>query len=141
MSEHADDSLVGLHLRWGWWSLLTFMCLGLVLESLHGFKVAWYLAHSHETRRLMFTLAHAHGTLLALVHIAFAATLGLRPVKARRGASVALRVSSILLPLGFFAGGIVLHGGDPNLGILLAPLGAFALLGATALTATSLGRS
>ena len=40
------------HLRFGWWSLLVFATLGLVLESLHGFKVRAYLDVSNETRRL-----------------------------------------------------------------------------------------
>src|SRR4051794_6786004 len=59
------------HLRFGWWSLLLFLTLGMVLEGLHGFKVAWYLNVSTQTRRLLWTLAHAHGTALGLVHIAF----------------------------------------------------------------------
>ncbi|NIM42420.1 MAG: hypothetical protein GTN84_14715, partial [Hydrogenophaga sp.] len=32
------------HLRFGWWSLLVFLCLGAVLESMHGFKVQFYVA-------------------------------------------------------------------------------------------------
>ena len=55
------------HIRFGWWSLLVFASAGLVLESLHGFKVRAYLDTSNETRRLMWTLAHAHGTLLVPV--------------------------------------------------------------------------
>ena len=31
------------HLRIGWWSLLCFATVGLVLEMLHGFKVRAYL--------------------------------------------------------------------------------------------------
>ncbi|HEY8174006.1 MAG TPA: hypothetical protein VIH21_13040, partial [Dehalococcoidia bacterium] len=56
------------HLRFGWWSLFVFATLGLTLEALHGFKVRAYLDVSNDTRRLMWTLAHAHGTLLGLVH-------------------------------------------------------------------------
>jgi len=63
-----------LHLRVGWWSLLVFLTLGLVLEALHGFKLGWYLDVSNQTRPLMWTQAHAHGTLLAMVNIAFALT-------------------------------------------------------------------
>jgi len=63
------------HLRIGWWSLLCFATVGLVLEMLHGFKVRAYLDVSNETRRLMWTLAHAHGTLLSLVHVIFGLTL------------------------------------------------------------------
>ena len=31
------------HLRLGWWSLFIFATAGLVLESLHGFKIRAYL--------------------------------------------------------------------------------------------------
>src|SRR5213076_1386111 len=58
------------NLRFGWWSLLIFLLFGGALETLHGFKIGWYLDVGNEMRRLMFTLAHAHGTLLALVNIA-----------------------------------------------------------------------
>src|SRR5438132_2421685 len=63
------------HLRFGWWSLLAFATFGLVLESLHGFKVGAYLDVSNETRRLMWTLAHAHGSLLGLAHVVFAVSV------------------------------------------------------------------
>src|ERR671931_989136 len=57
------------NLRFGWWSLLVFLSLGGALETLHGFKIGWYVGVGNEMRRLMFTLAHAHGTALALVNI------------------------------------------------------------------------
>src|SRR2546423_2621280 len=57
------------NLRFGWWSLLVFLSLGGLLETLHGFKIGWYVDVGNEMRRLMFTLAHAHGTALALVNI------------------------------------------------------------------------
>ena len=63
------------HLLTGWTSLLVFALLGGVLEAMHGFKVDWYLAVGNETQRLLWRLAHAHGTFLSLVHVAFAATL------------------------------------------------------------------
>src|SRR4029078_9171068 len=63
------------HLRFGWWALLVYLCMGIVLEALRAFKVWWYLDVANETRRLMWTLGHAHGTLLALINLAFAATL------------------------------------------------------------------
>jgi hypothetical protein len=100
-----------------------------VLETLHGFKLGWYLDVGQEMRRLMFTLAHAHGTLLALVNIA--AGLTMRAVKGfelTQGASRSLLWGAVLLPAGFFLGGLVIHGGDPGLGILLAPVGALLLL-------------
>ena len=119
------------HLRFGWWSLLLFATLGLVLESLHGFKVRAYLDVSNETRRLMWTLAHAHGTLLAVVHIVFGLTLraGSAPVLAnQRLISTSLYAASVLLPGGFFLGGVVFYAGDPGVGVLLVPAGAVLLL-------------
>jgi hypothetical protein len=58
------------HLRFGWWALFISLVVGVFLETLHGFKLGWYLDVNNDMRRLMFTLAHAHGALLALVNIA-----------------------------------------------------------------------
>lgn len=130
----------GLHLKFGWWSLLFFLTLGVVLEGLHGFKVGWYLDVDQEVRRLMFTLAHAHGALLALVHIAFAATLHV----ARPGgwsavfASRALVIASVLLPAGFLLGGFGISGGDPGPGVVFVPLGALSLFFAVGLAGWSI---
>jgi len=126
------------HLRFGWGALLLFLTLGIVLEAFHGLKVGFYLDTTSETRRLMWTLAHAHGTLLGLVHLCFAFSLPhltgweTRP---RTMASALLCAAGILLPGGFFLGGIKIYGGDPGLGILLVPLGALLLLAAILLTA------
>ena len=90
------------HLRFGWWSLLFFLTLGMLLEAMHGLKVGWYLDVSNSTRRLMWTLSHAHGTLLALVNIAFAATLALLPgqaARSRRLVSPCLMGATLLLDL------------------------------------------
>lgn len=130
--------LVRCHIRFGWWSLFVFATLGLLLESLHGFKVGAYLNVSNETRRLMWTLGHAHGSMLALVHVAWAFTLRTFPDIDMPNATLvsrALRASSVLLPGGFFLGGAVFYGGDPGLGILLVPVGAVCLLYAVASTA------
>jgi peptidoglycan/LPS O-acetylase OafA/YrhL len=132
------DGLVDRHLRAGWRALLVFVPLGLILEALHGFKVRWYLDVSNETRRLMWTLAHAHGTLLALLNIAFAATLALRPARHPRRralASACLLGATVALPAGFLLGGLVIHDGDPGLGIVLVPAGGALLMAAVALTA------
>lgn len=134
----GSGSLVGLHMRFGWWSLLGFMVLGTVLEAMHGFKVGWYLDVGNETRRLMWTLAHAHGVLLSLVHIAFAAAVTVAPTwsgGAPRLASSALMTASLLMPLGFLLGGVFIYGGDPGLGVFLVPVGALALFLAVFLTA------
>jgi len=119
------------HLRFGWWSLLGFLLLGFVLEIFHALKIGWYLNVAYETRRMMFILAHTHGTLLALVNIAYAATLHMVPEiaeRAGRTVSHSLIAATLLLPGGFFLGGIVLHGGDPGLGVLLVPIGALLLI-------------
>ena len=126
------------HLRFGWWSLLWFLILGFVLELLHGFKTGLYLDVSNETRRLMWTLAHAHGALLGLVHILYALCLRLFPdlaVGSRRPISLSLIGASVLLPGGFFLGGINIYGGDPGLGILTVPVGATLLVIAVFLVA------
>lgn len=126
------------HLRFGWWSLLCFLTLGIVLETLHGFKVGWYLDVANETRRFMWTLAHAHGVLLSLVNLAFAVTLphlSSDTLRLARPASPCLMGATLCLPGGFFLGGVVIHGGDPGLGILLVPVGALLLFVAVLLTA------
>ena len=118
------------HLRFGWWSLLLFATLGLVLESLQGLKVRAYLDVSNETRRLMWTLAHAHGTLLAIVHVIFALTWRSAPASlpSPRLISASLIAASVLLPGGFFFGGVTFYSGDPGVGVLLVPIGGVLLL-------------
>jgi hypothetical protein len=146
MSRPSKPALPGVeranrNLRFGWWSLLVFLSLGGVLETLHGFKIGWYVDVGNETRRLMFTLAHAHGTLLALVNIA--AGLTVRMVERftlRPSVSFALIWAAILLPAGFFLGGIVIYGGDPGLGVWLVPIGAALLFYSIARIALDLSR-
>jgi len=119
------------HLRFGWWSLLLFATFGLVLESLQGFKVRAYLDASNDTRRLMWTLAHAHGTLLGVIHVIFGLTInpvGIDRARHLQLISSCLIGASILLPGGFFLGGVTFYGGDPGLGVLLVPAGALLLL-------------
>lgn len=126
------------HLRIGWVGLLIFLTLGIVLETLHGFKVGYYLDVPNQTRRFMWTLAHAHGTLLGLVNLAFAFTCHALPAwapKDRSFASICLLGATILMPMGFFLGGIVIYGGDPGIGIFLLPVGAIMLLMAVFKTA------
>jgi len=134
---HSSDR----NLRFGWWSLLVFLSLGGGLETLHGFKIGWYVDVGNEMRRLMFTLAHAHGTLLALLNIA--AGLTARSVKRfalRPSISFALIWAAILLPAGFFLGGVVTYGGDPGLGVWLVPIGALLLFYSIARIALDLSR-
>jgi hypothetical protein len=130
------------NLRFGWWSLLVFLSLGGGLEILHGFKIGWYMDVGNEMRRLMFTLAHAHGTALALVNIAAGLT-----ARAVKGFELPARISfsliwaGILFPVGFFLGGIVTYGGDPGLGIWLVPVAALLLFYSVGWIALRLSRS
>lgn len=126
------------HLRFGWWSLLVFLALGLALETLHGFKVGFYLDVANSTRRLMWTLAHAHGALLGLIHVVFGLSLRAAPdsVPPRLALlSRALVGAGVLLPGGFFLGGVTFYAGDPGVGIALVPVGAVLLLLAVLLAA------
>jgi hypothetical protein len=139
----ATRSRVHLHLLVGWWSLFVFSALGLALETMHGLKVQAYLNVSNETRRLMWTLAHAHGSLVGLVHIAFAVSLPALPgLSAPRQQTVsrALVGATILLPGGFFLGGVRFYAGDPGIGVALVPVGAAFLLLATFLVARAVAR-
>ena len=132
MSNNNDGTIdyASKHIRFGWWALLVFLTLGFILEMMHGFKVRFYLDVANETRRLMWTLAHAHGTLLSVIHIVFGLYLHTQSGMARGKlplVSSSLVGSSILLPGGFFLGGVVFYSGDPGLGILLLPVGAVLL--------------
>lgn len=136
-AEAAAD-LAARHFAFGWRVLLAFLVLGLVLELLHGLKVDWYMSHATVLRRHLWTLAHAHGALLGLVNLAYAAYV---PWRQARGAplhpwsSGALLLATLLLPGGFLLGGLFIYGGDPGLGIVLTPIGGALLLVAVYLCA------
>jgi hypothetical protein len=140
-TEDPLAAVVRRHLRFGWFSLLLFLSLGLALEALHGFKVQAYLNIVNETRRLMWTLAHAHGTVLGLAHLGFAFSITCTPAwtpRTRSIASYSLVAASALMPGGFFLGGVWTYAGDPGLGILLVPAGGALLFASVLLTALSL---
>ncbi|MCA8952775.1 MAG: hypothetical protein KDE27_24910 [Planctomycetes bacterium] len=112
----------------GWLLLAVSLPLGLTLEALHALKVQVYLGS--ELRRELWTLAHAHGNLLGILCLVFAA-LGPRvsadPARRRRLANL-LALGAMLMPVGFLLGGILNSEGDPSLGILLVPVGGLVLL-------------
>jgi hypothetical protein len=127
-AAEREASLALVHRRFGWTSLLVWMCGGLVLEVFHGWKLGAYLLD--PLRRELWTLAHFHGALLAVVNLAYvrwAEAPGLG-VARRLWASRALRAGSLLLPLGFLLGGAWHYEGDPGFGIFLAPVGGLLLL-------------
>jgi hypothetical protein len=121
------DRVVDRHLRAGWWGLAVFVVLGAVLELLHAIKSPLFLDAGRETTRLLLRLAHAHGTLLSIVNLAYAFTVRLRPPAGRPVVSAALLSALVLVPGGFFLGALSASGGDPGLGALLVPPGAVAL--------------
>ena len=100
------------HERFGWTALAVALAFGMALEGMHGFKVE-AIALDTLTRE-MWSLAHFHAVGLALVNIVYAG----------RGRSWPLLAGSVLLPLGFFLGGVGHYESDPGIGILLAPAGA-----------------
>jgi hypothetical protein len=134
------DRIARRHLFLGWTALLVYLIFGLFLEMLHGFKAGFYLDVGNETRRLMWRLAHAHGTLLALVNVAYGLTVKAVPEASDRLASVCLSVALVLVPLGFFLGGIVTSGGDPGAMVFVVPPGAVALAIGTGIVARALVR-
>jgi hypothetical protein len=117
-----------LNLQLGWLMIVVFATLGFVLEGLHAFKWPMYLDVGAEPRRLVWTLAHAHGVLLGLVQVALGLTQKSLGVDFSIPWSWALACGSLLVPLGFFLGGFGIAGGDPGPGVLLVPLGALALI-------------
>ena len=130
------------NLRFGWWALLIFLSLGGALETLHGFKIGWYVDVENDMRRLMFTLAHAHGTALALVNIVAGLTArNVERFELRLSVSFSLIWAGILFPVGFFLGGIVTYVGDPGLGIWLVPIAALLLFYSIARIALDLSKT
>src|SRR5262245_28611141 len=118
-----NDPALRLTLRTGYWLLAVSLPFGVTLEALHGFKVRAFL--ESEMRRELFRLAHAHGTLLGILCLVFAALAERHVPEASRPSIARLVVwGAVLMPLGFFLGGILNSEGDPSLGIALVPVGA-----------------
>lgn len=134
-----NDETLRRHLRFGWLSLLIWLSMGLVLEALHGFKVGFYLEVANSARRHLWTLAHSHGALLAVVNLVYAWTSS--RLQLPRASSGMLMAASLLMPLGFLLGGLSVHDGDPGVGVFLVPVGGVLLLGAVGLTAKAVWTS
>lgn len=112
----------------GWLQVTIFLIFGLVLESFHLVKLPFYL--DLHLRRELWTLAHAHGTLLGAVTILFglSAQRFLPNLATRTNAARLVMAGSWLVPLGFLGGGLGNAEGDPSLLILLVPTGALLLI-------------
>lgn len=117
-SEAGGVRLTPLILFTGW------LASGTLLEALHAFKVRPYVEDA--LRRELWTLAHAHGALLALAWFAIGsivhARLGGNRLVAR--ADRLFGMGAILVPLGFLLGGAWHPESDPGPGVLLTPVGA-----------------
>lgn len=123
----TTDPAIGKTLRAGWLLLAISLPFGVTLEALHGFKVQVYLAS--EMRREMWRLAHAHGTLLGILCLVSAVVAEAHiPEAIRARVLTMVRWGAVLMPLGFFLGGVLNSEGDPSLGILLVPPGALLLV-------------
>jgi len=125
----SGDLAIRKTVRMGWLLLAIALPFGVTLEALHAFKVQAYLAS--EMRREMWRLAHAHGTLLGMLCLVSAALAEAHIPEAIRARVLAMiRWGAVLMPLGFFLGGVLNSEGDPSLGILLVPPGALLLIAA-----------
>jgi hypothetical protein len=119
-------SQTGTLLRQGWIWLAIWIVFGILIEGLIGFRNPALL--DDLIRKEMFRLAHAHGTLLNVVLIVGAICVRLELISISPIAALGLRGAALLLPLGFFFGGLRHFKDDPGIGIFLVPLGAILLL-------------
>jgi hypothetical protein len=128
MTKHSIERL---HITVGWLAIAIFIGMGLLLEALHAVKSGYLLDVQNEARRHMWTLAHAHGTLIGLMNLALAFTVSRIdswPGRSLYASSRAMLAATVLVPGGFLLGGITIYAGDPGLGVLLVPPGGLLLL-------------
>lgn len=139
------EALARRHQVWGWRLLAFFMAGGLILESMHGFKIGFYLDPSNELRRELWTLAHAHGTLVSVLQLLFSQVVARgwwSSFKRVRLCSFLYFGAVLFLPGGFFLGGLWPHdNSDPWIGIWWVPLGALFLIIAALVTASQVSES
>jgi hypothetical protein len=110
----------------GWVSLAVWMTIGLLLEGLLGYKIPTYL--NDPQRRELFRLAHAHGTLLAIVLILTALCVINFEIALSRAPRLALQIGATLMPLGFLLAGVWHTESDPGLAIWLVPIAALMII-------------
>lgn len=101
--------------------LACWMTFGLLLEGFLGYKIPAYL--NDNIRRELFRLAHTHGSLLSIVLIVIALCTKADFIKPNFYAQNALRIGSVMMPIGFLLGGVWHFESDPGYAIILAPLG------------------
>jgi len=113
------DSQIRALLLQGWASLAVWMTFGLLLEGLLGYKIPDYL--QDVQRRELFRLAHTHGTVLSIELILAAISCRTFEIALPRAANLALRIGTVLMPLGFLLAGIRHTESDPGPAIWLVP--------------------
>jgi hypothetical protein len=121
--------------RQAWTSLAVWLSFGLLLEGLIGFRSPAYLMD--PLRRELFRLAHAHGAILNLLLLIAALFLNSSSATSSRTAIACLRIGVILMPLGFVLGGVWHYESDPNVAIVLAPVGGVLIIFSVILFALS----
>lgn len=136
----STDAACFACLRLGWAMIAVFLLGGVVLESFHLVKLSLYV--DARLRRELWTLAHAHGTLLGVINVIFALTASryMNDETRRTRAAALLRLGTPLVPLGFFLGGIGAAEGDPSIFIVLVPVGALLAAAAVGMLALDLVR-
>jgi hypothetical protein len=96
---------------------------GLVLDTLLGTKQLFYL--TDPVRREMWRLAHAHGVLLSAVFVLVARLHGFG---GRISPERLMSLGFLLMPSGFFLGGLTPVETDPGAGVWLVPVGGLVYL-------------
>lgn len=117
---------VGVMFFQGWIGIAIWMTFGLLLEGLLGYKIPAYLGDVQ--RRELFQLAHAHGTLLSVVLLIAALCAKSLAVEIPRLAQLALRLGTVLMPLGFLFAGLSHPEGDPGIAIWIVPFAALLVI-------------
>ncbi|MGH8460423.1 MAG: hypothetical protein ACRESS_02335 [Stenotrophobium sp.] len=139
---NMNDPTVRASVRYGWTMLAVFMLGGLTLALLLSIKFSPYIAV--PIRRELWALAHAHGALLALINLPFAAFAPacIPDERKRRFAGFMLRWGSFIMPLGFFLGGLwPSTEGEPSPLIALVFLGGLMVIHAMAACAAGAWRA
>lgn len=135
----ADEARRRACRRFGWTALLGWALFGLALEAMHGFKVAAYL--DDALARELLVLGHAHGVGLSLVVLAFGeAGVPLFAGASDHGATRALRIGALLVPLAFALSAFGHPEGDPGAIVWLVPIGALLVVYAIARAAVAAWR-
>ncbi len=125
LTEKPSPNLPFISLQ-GWFGLAFWMSCGLLFEGLIGFRSPSYLQDA--TRRELFRLAHAHGTILSLLLLIVNVYLQNKLIAPPKIGVYALQIGVLLMPLGFLLGGIRHYESDPNPLIFLAPLGGLLII-------------